>query len=54
MRLTLPYSSARRFGAEPGVLLLNDQGKRSSPTGRALIRVPESVYNRVINQMKRL
>jgi methylphosphotriester-DNA--protein-cysteine methyltransferase len=52
-RLKVSKSSARRlFMREDGVLFVNALGKRSTEHGRVRIRVPLSVYERVIGRMR--
>ncbi len=51
----ISIDSARRiFGREPGVLRFNAKGHRSTPQGRVRLRVPNSVYQRVLNQLRHL
>lgn len=53
-KLKVSKETARQlFGKEPGVLAFNANGKRSTSNGRVSIRVPESVFQRVVNQMQR-
>ena len=52
-RLQLSKESVRRmFSHEPGVLRFNAVGKASTPNGRVRLRIPSSVYNRVVNRMR--
>ncbi len=54
-RLRLSKESARRiFSCEPGVLRFNSVGKASTRNGRVRLRVPASVYDRVVNRMRYL
>jgi methylphosphotriester-DNA--protein-cysteine methyltransferase len=52
-KLKVSKSSARRlFMREDGVLFVNAMGKRSTEHGRVRIRVPLSVYERVLHRMR--
>lgn len=54
-KLKVSKGTARRlFAGQSGVLAVNSAGKRSTPNGRVRIRVPESVFQRVINGMQRI
>lgn len=54
-RLRLSKESARRiFSREPGVLRFNSVGKASTRNGRVRLRIPASVYDRVVNRMRYL
>jgi methylphosphotriester-DNA--protein-cysteine methyltransferase len=54
-RLKVSKSSARRlFMREDGVLFVNAMGKRSTENGRVRIRVPLSVYERVLGRMRHI
>lgn len=54
-KLKISKETARRlFSAESGVIAFNSLGHRSTVNGRVRIRVPESVFQRVINGMQRI
>lgn len=51
--LMLSKESVRRiFSREPGVLRFNAAGNASTPNGRVRLRVPSSVYTRVVNRLR--
>jgi hypothetical protein len=53
--LKVSKETARRmFAGESGVLALNSRGHRSTVNGRVRLRVPQSVFNRVINGMEKI
>ncbi len=53
--LKVSKSTTRRmFAGESGVLVLNSQGHRSTTSGRVRIRVPQSVFDRIINNMEKI
>jgi hypothetical protein len=53
--LKISKETARRiFAGESGVLALNSLGHRSTINGRVRIRVPQSVFDRVINGMVKI
>lgn len=54
-KLKVSKDTARRmFARQPGVLAVNGAGKRSTVNGRVLIRVPQSVFERVWNSMEKI
>lgn len=54
-RLQLSKESVRRiFSREPGVLRFNSLGKASTANGRVRLRIPSSVYNRVVNKLRHI
>ena len=52
-KLRISKDSARRmFSREPGILRLNAAGKSSTRNGRVRLRIPASVYDRVVNRLR--
>jgi len=52
-KLRISKDSARRmFSREPGILRLNAAGKTSTQNGRVRLRIPASVYDRVVNRLR--
>jgi hypothetical protein len=52
-KLRISKDSARRmFSREPGILRLNAAGKSSTRNGRVRLRIPVSVYDRVVNRLR--